>query len=103
MLAVFRNGDGTGDRRRLNVMRANMIFVTAKTRKASPRRHGKVTLQKATASEILAAVKVTPAEKRRAQSAVASVKRGTSGVSGSVKRLSSPKRVTASKIAIETK
>ena len=82
---------------------ANMIFVTTKTRKAFPRRHGKVTLQKATASEILAAVKVTPAEKRRAQSAVASVKRGTSGVSGSVKRLSSPKPVTESKITTETK
>jgi len=84
-------------------MRANMIFVTTKTRKGSSRRDGKVTLRKATASEILAAVKVTPAEKRRAQSAVASVKRGTSGVSGSVKRLSSLKRVAGSKITAETK
>jgi len=45
------------------------------TRKTAPRRHGKVRLTKATASEILAAVNVSPAEQRRAKSAVDSVKR----------------------------
>jgi len=65
------------------------------TRKTSSRRHGKVTLTKATASEILAAVKVTRAEQRRAKSAVDSVKRRVHRAAGS-KRVSSAKpRVTS--------
>jgi hypothetical protein len=70
--------------------------VTANTKKGSGRRDGKVTLKKATASEILAAVKVSPAEERRAKSAVASIRRSASRVSGSVKRLSVSKRRAAS-------
>lgn len=80
-----------------------MTTVETKTKRGSGRRHGKVTLKKATASEILAAVKVSPAEERRAKSAVASVKRGSSRVSGSVKRLSESKRGAAPKIRHEAK
>ena len=62
-----------------------------------------MTLSKATAAEILAAVKVSPAEERRAKSAVASVKRGNSRVSGSVKRLSASTRRPVPKTRFEAK
>ena len=66
------------------------------TKKNARRRQSKVTLTKATASEILAAVNVSRAEERRAKAAVASVKRGVQRLSGSVKRVSSAKRRAAS-------
>jgi hypothetical protein len=58
------------------------------TRKTAAGRQGKVALTKATASEILAAVKVSQAEQRRAKSAVDSVKRRVPRARGS-KRVSS--------------
>jgi hypothetical protein len=80
-----------------------MTVVTMKAKKGS-RPARKVTLAKATASEILAAVKVSPDEERRAKSAVAAIRK-TSRVSGSVKRLSrsASKRHAAPKLRLEAK
>jgi hypothetical protein len=79
--------------------------VTAKTKKVAERgrRTAKVSLKKASASEILAGLKVGRAEERRAMSAVASAKRSAHRVSGSVKRVSSAKRVSAPKGHAESK
>lgn len=66
--------------------RATIYFVTSRAKKVSVKH--KVSLQKASASEILAALKVGRAEERRAKSAVASAKRSSHRMSGSVKRLS---------------
>ena len=86
--STFRCAQLAGERRpksQAPVLACYDGTVSVKTSRNAARRHTKVRLSKATASEILSAVKVTPAEERRAKSAVAAAKRLTHRTSASVK------------------
>jgi len=77
--------------------------MASKPRKPSTKRNAKVLLVKASASEILSGVKVTPAEQRRAKSAVASAERLLNHRSVSEKRASVTKASATSRARVAAK
>jgi hypothetical protein len=79
------------------------VIVPTMKKKASGQRQAKILLGKKSASEILAAHNISPAEQRRARAAVAAAKRRIHRVSASEKRASSSKRRAASRAHAEAK